>query len=130
MPEESRKPSPNPANSSSVAHDQPREPREPHEPSALGEWGDPDVLPDRAEPDVLLDIPQVKVDEINLTVEDLRARVSLDAEVLDLLRLHVGADVALGKVNQHVTAAKDYKRVQIDYVVAAKLLIPRRADES
>jgi len=52
-----------------------------------------------AEADVLLDVPTLKVDEISLEVADLRARVSLNAEVLDLLRLHVGADVALGRVN-------------------------------
>jgi hypothetical protein len=45
----------------------------------------------------LLDVPVVKVDEINLDVEQLRARVSLQAEVLDLLRLNVGADVFIGK---------------------------------
>lgn len=51
------------------------------------------------EPDVLLDVPTLKVDEINLEVENLRARVSLQAEVLDLLKLNVGADVALGRVS-------------------------------
>ncbi|GAA1809825.1 hypothetical protein [Actinomadura chokoriensis] len=50
-------------------------------------------------PDVHLDVPQLKVDEITLEVEDLRARVSLSAEVLDLLRLNVGADVVLGRVD-------------------------------
>ena len=43
-------------------------------------------------------MPIVKVDEINFELEDLRARVSLQAEVLDLLKLNVGADVALGRV--------------------------------
>lgn len=50
------------------------------------------------QPDVLLDVPTVKVEEIHLEVEDLRARVSLQAEVLSLLKLHVGADVSLGHV--------------------------------
>lgn len=44
--------------------------------------------------DVFLDVPLLKVDEIDLDVEDLRAHVSLQAEVLDLLRLSVGADVS------------------------------------
>ncbi|HET6635258.1 MAG TPA: hypothetical protein VFH77_09530, partial [Streptomyces sp.] len=35
------------------------------------------------DPDVLLDVPQLHVDEIGLEVENLRARVSLQAEVLD-----------------------------------------------
>ena len=51
-----------------------------------------------AQPDVLLDVPVLKVDEIHLEVDDLKARVSLQAEVLNLLKLHVGADVSLGRV--------------------------------
>jgi hypothetical protein len=50
------------------------------------------------QPDVLLDVPTVKVEEIHLEVEDLSAQVSLEAEVLSLLKLHVGADVSLGHV--------------------------------
>jgi hypothetical protein len=42
---------------------------------------------DGEEPDVLLDVPVVKVDEIIFEVEELRARILLQAEVLDLLKL-------------------------------------------
>ena len=49
-------------------------------------------------PDVLLDIPVVKVDEIDIEVDDLRAQVAVMAEVRDLVEIGVGADVALGKV--------------------------------
>ncbi|MFJ4964704.1 hypothetical protein ACIP6P_20025 [Streptomyces sp. NPDC088729] len=48
--------------------------------------------------DVFLDVPTLHLDELGLEVEDLRARVSLQAEVLDLLKLNVGADVQLGRV--------------------------------
>ncbi|WP_344070683.1 hypothetical protein, partial [Prauserella alba] len=51
-----------------------------------------------AQPDVHLDVPVVKVEEISLEVENLRARVSLQAEVLDLLKLNVGVDAELGRV--------------------------------
>ena len=37
------------------------------------------------EPDVLLDVTELRVDEISLEVEDLTARVSLQADVLELL---------------------------------------------
>jgi hypothetical protein len=50
------------------------------------------------EPDVLLDVPVLKVEEITLTVEGLRAHVSVLAELADLVKLSVGADVALDKV--------------------------------
>jgi hypothetical protein len=50
------------------------------------------------EPDVLLDIPQLKVDEIGLEVDNLHARIALEAKLGDLLELHVGADVVVDRV--------------------------------
>lgn len=57
---------------------------------------DPRELPDG--PDVLLDVPVVKVDEIDIEVADLRAQVAVMAEVRELVEISVGADVSLGKV--------------------------------
>ncbi|HEX5762624.1 MAG TPA: hypothetical protein VFY04_05840 [Solirubrobacterales bacterium] len=57
---------------------------------------DPRELPDG--PDVLLDAPVVKVDEIDIEVAELRAQVAVMAEVRDMVQLSVGADVSLGKV--------------------------------
>lgn len=57
---------------------------------------DPEEIPEG--PDVLLDIPVVKVDEIDIEVDDLRAQLSVLAEVKDLVEVSVGADVSLGKV--------------------------------
>jgi hypothetical protein len=51
------------------------------------------------DPDVLLDVPVVKVDEIEIEVDELRADVSLHAAVLDVLSLGVGAEVSLGRVS-------------------------------
>jgi hypothetical protein len=49
-------------------------------------------------PDVLLDVPVLKVEEIDLTVEGLRAHVAVLAELADLVKLSVGADIGLDKV--------------------------------
>jgi hypothetical protein len=57
---------------------------------------DPHEIPEG--PDVLLDVPVVKVDEIDIEVADLRAQVAVMAEVRDLVELNIGADVGLGKV--------------------------------
>lgn len=54
------------------------------------------------EPDVLLDVSQLRVEEIILDVEDLRAHVSVEADVMNLLRLSVGADVQLGGVHLEI----------------------------
>ncbi len=71
-----------------------------------------------AEPDVLLDVPQLKVDEIGLEVENLRAKVSLQAEVLDLVKLNVGADVYLGRVALEIKGveARALLKVRLDNV--------------
>src|SRR5918994_1226943 len=73
---------------------------------------------DSEEPDVLLDVPVVKVDELNLEVEELRARVSLRAEVLDLLKLNVGADVFIGHVGLEIKGveAQALLKVRLDNV--------------
>jgi hypothetical protein len=71
-----------------------------------------------AEPDVLLDVPQLKVEEIILEVEDLRAHVSIEANVLNLLRLSVGADVQLGGVHLDIKGveAQALLKVRLDKV--------------
>jgi hypothetical protein len=70
------------------------------------------------EPDVLLDVSELRVDEITLEVEDLRARVSLQADVLQLLKLHVGVDAALGRVKLTIKGveAKVLLKVRLDNV--------------
>jgi hypothetical protein len=69
-------------------------------------------------PDVYLNVPVVKVDEIALEVENLDAHVSLAAGVLDLLKLNVGADVFLGKVNLEIKGveAQALLEVRLDNV--------------
>jgi len=73
-----------------------------------------------AQPDVLLDVPVLKVDEIHLEVDDLNAQVSLRAEVLNLLKLHVGADVSLGRVSLDIKGvdAVAQLKVRLDKVEA------------
>jgi hypothetical protein len=70
------------------------------------------------EPDVLLDVPELRVDEISLEVQDLHARVSLQADVLELLKLHVGVDAALGRVELTIKGveAKALLKVHLDNV--------------
>ncbi|MEV4048473.1 hypothetical protein AB0J75_36735, partial [Streptomyces sp. NPDC049744] len=69
--------------------------------------------PEERGPDVFLDVPQLKVDELNLDVENLRARVSLQAEVLDLLKLNVGADVALGQVHLDISGVEAQAQLEV-----------------
>ena len=71
-------------------------------------------------PDVLLDVPVIKVDSIHLEVEDLDAQVSLQAKVLELLELDVGVEVQLGKLKVDITGveAQALLKVRLDHVTA------------
>lgn len=81
---------------------------------------DPGEISDTDEPDVVVDIPVVKVDELHFELDDLEARISLHAEVLDLVRLSVGVHVELGKVELNIKGveAQALLRARLDHVTA------------
>src|ERR671910_3734429 len=66
-------------------------------------------------PDVLLDVPELKVDLIHLELDDLDAHVALKARVLNLIKLNVGVDVHLSRVKL------DIKGVEAELVLKARL---------
>lgn len=70
---------------------------------------------ERGEPDVLLDVPRLAVEEIALEVENLHARISLEARLADLVQLHVGADVRVERV------ALEIKGVEAQAQLTARL---------
>jgi hypothetical protein len=77
---------------------------------------------DSDEPDVLLDVPVVKLDELNLDVEHLQARVSLQADVLNLLKLHVGADVSIGQVGLELKGVEAQALLKVRLENVARIL--------
>jgi len=81
---------------------------------------DPVEISDTDEPDVIVDVPVVNVDEIHFELDDLMARVSLHAEVLDLVKLSVGVHVELGKVELNIKGveAQMLMRARLDHVTA------------
>ncbi|MDX6636154.1 MAG: hypothetical protein QOF06_2357 [Solirubrobacterales bacterium] len=81
---------------------------------------DPGEISDTDEPDVVVDIPVVKVDEIHFELDDLEARIALHAEVLDLVKLSVGVHVELGKVELDIKGveAQALLRARLDHVTA------------
>lgn len=50
-------------------------------------------------PDVVLDVPNLSVDEITLDVQNLQAHLALDARVANLVKLTAGVDISVDKVN-------------------------------
>ena len=81
---------------------------------------DPVEISDTDEPDVIVDVPVVKVDEIHFELDDLMARISLHAEVLDLVKLSVGVHVELGTVELNIKGveAQALMRARLDHVTA------------
>jgi hypothetical protein len=78
---------------------------------------DPDLA---GQEDVVLDVPTLHVDSLDLDLTDLRARVSLNAEVLSLLRLHVGVDLNLGQASLDLRGAdaQALLKVRLENVVS------------
>jgi hypothetical protein len=66
-------------------------------------------------PDVLLDVPELRIDSIHFELDDLDAHVALKARVLDLVKLNVGLDVHLSRVKL------DIKGVEAEAVLKARL---------
>jgi len=71
-------------------------------------------------PDVLLDVPVVKLDSLHLEVEDLYAQVSLQTKVLELLDLDVGVEIQLDKLKLDLKGveAQALLKVRLDHVSA------------
>jgi hypothetical protein len=71
-------------------------------------------------PDVLLDVSELEVDRISLEVEDLRAHVSVQAELANLVRLSVGVDATLDRVKLEIEGveAKVLLKVRLRHIRA------------
>ncbi len=71
-------------------------------------------------PDVLLDVSELEVDRISLEVENLRAHVSVLAELANLVSLSVGADARLDRVKLEIEGvrAKVLLKVRLENVRA------------
>jgi pyruvate/2-oxoglutarate dehydrogenase complex dihydrolipoamide acyltransferase (E2) component len=50
------------------------------------------------DPDVVLDVPTLNIEELDLEVEDLRAHVSVRAEVANFVNINIGVDAYLDKL--------------------------------
>ena len=68
--------------------------------------------------DVILEIPELSVDSIGLTVNDVRAHVALDANAMNFVQLTAGVDVGIKQVQLEITgvAAEAYLYVDLDNV--------------
>jgi hypothetical protein len=68
--------------------------------------------------DVVLEVPELSVDSIGLTVADLRAVLALDANAANLVTISAGADVSIERVELEIVGvvAQAYVYVDLDNV--------------
>ena len=68
--------------------------------------------------DVILEIPELSVDSIGLTVNNVRAHVALDANAMNFVQLTAGVDVGIKQVQLGITGvfAEAYLYVDLDNV--------------
>ena len=66
-------------------------------------------------PDVLLDVPNLSVEQITLEVDNLQVNLALDARLANLLKLTAGADASIDKVKL------DIKGVQAQATLIVRL---------
>ncbi len=71
-------------------------------------------------PDILIDVPVVKVDKVDVEVDDLHAQVAVLAEVRKLVKIGVGAEAQLDKVELRIEGveAQALLKAKLDNVTA------------
>lgn len=87
----------------------------PQQPSTQRYTATTSTTPNR---DVILEIPELSVDSIGLTVADVKAHVALDANAMNLVQLTAGVDVGIKKVQLGIVGvlAEAYLYVDLDNV--------------
>lgn len=65
------------------------------------------------EPDVLLDVPTLNVEELDLEVENLQAHVSVRAELADFVNINIGVDAHLDKVKLEIKGVEAQLQLKV-----------------
>jgi hypothetical protein len=86
----------------------------------------------RDDPDVYLDVSRLRVDDIDLKVAELDARVALEARLLDLLHLNVGVDARLRGVELDIEGvdAQALLKVRLDNLTTIVDRVMRTIDSN
>jgi hypothetical protein len=86
-----------------------------------GDWGveqmyeqeySPDSQPELS-PDLDLDVPELRIDELNLEVEDLQLQVSLRTQLAGFVNISAGVNASLGKVKLAIKGVEAQARLKV-----------------
>jgi hypothetical protein len=72
--------------------------------------------------DVVLEVPELSVDSIGLTVSDLRATLALDANAANLVSISAGADVSIQRVELEIVGVLAQAFVYVDLDNVARIV--------
>jgi hypothetical protein len=72
--------------------------------------------------DVVLEVPELSVDSIGLTVADLRATLALDANAANLVTISAGADVSIQRVELEIVGVLAQAFVYVDLDNVARIV--------
>jgi hypothetical protein len=64
-------------------------------------------------PDLDLDVPELRIEELNLEVEDLQLQVSLQTQLAGFVNIRAGVNVQLGKVKLAIKGVEAQARLQV-----------------
>jgi pyruvate/2-oxoglutarate dehydrogenase complex dihydrolipoamide acyltransferase (E2) component len=88
---------------------------------ASGDWGveqmyeqeySPDSQPELS-PDLDLDVPELRIEELNLEVEDLQLQVSLRTQLAGFVNISAGVNANLGKVKLAIKGVEAQARLKV-----------------
>ena len=74
------------------------------------------------QPDVLLDIPNLSVEDIRLDVQNLRVHLALDARVANLLSLSAGAEATIDRVRLQISGVGAEARLIVRLEKVARIV--------
>ena len=81
-----------------------------------------DWLGSNDDPDVMLSVPNLGIDHIGIKVDNIRAHVELHAKVLDLLELHVGAQVSIEMVEIDIENTRVQAMLKVNLKEVSKIV--------
>ena len=75
-----------------------------------------------AQPDVLVDVPNLSVEDIRLDVQNVHVQVALDARVANLLTLNAGAEAGIDRVRLQISGVRAEARLIVRLDKVAKII--------
>ncbi len=78
---------------------------------------------DGTEVDVILEVPEIKVDKIRINVEDIDARVNLHVKAIDFVQINAGVHVHLDKVEVVIKGVRAEAYLQVRLARVKSVLV-------